>query len=81
MFRASGLKHGTHLVERLASTRRPSSTPVTYSVGGQQYVAVVAGGGGAHDITWAALTPEIDSPAGSPSLWVFKLPKAARKAP
>ena len=79
MFRASDSSTGRVLWSaRLDAS--PSSTPVTYSVGGQQYVAVVAGGGGAHDITWAALTPEIDSPAGSPSLWVFKLPAAARKA-
>ena len=77
-FRASDSRTGKTLWSARLDAA-PSSTPVTYSVGGQQYVAVVAGGGGAHDITWAALTPEIDSPAGSPSLWVFKLPKAASK--
>ena len=76
MFRASDSATGRILWSARLDAA-PSSTPVTYSVGGQQYVAVVAGGGGAHDITWAALTPEIDSPVGSPSLWVFKLPAAA----
>jgi alcohol dehydrogenase (cytochrome c) len=79
MFRASDSATGRILWSARLDAA-PSSTPVTYSIGGQQYVAVVAGGGGAHDITWAALVPEIDSPAGSPSLWVFKLPKAAQKA-
>jgi alcohol dehydrogenase (cytochrome c) len=79
MFRASDASTGRTLWS-IRLDAAPSSTPVTYSAGGQQYVAVVAGGGGPHDITWAALTPEIDSPAESPSLWVFKLPTAARKA-
>jgi alcohol dehydrogenase (cytochrome c) len=79
MFRASDSATGKTLWSiRLNAT--PSSTPVTYSVGGQQYVAVVAGGGGAHDVTWPAMTPEIDSPPGGASLWVFKLATAGRKA-
>ncbi len=51
----------------------PNSSPVTYSVQGEQYVAVVAGSGflsSAH----SSLTPEIDNPAGGTTLWVFKLP-------
>ncbi len=51
----------------------PSSTPVTYSIAGQQYVAVVAGKGG--PVAWTALTPEIPNPPGGTTLWVFKLPK------
>ena len=51
-----------------------SSTPVTYSVGGQQYVAVVAGNGG--PVAWPHLTPEIANPLGGTTLWVFKLPDA-----
>jgi alcohol dehydrogenase (cytochrome c) len=53
----------------------PSSTPVTYSAGGAQYVAVVAGNGG--PVAWPYLTPEIANPAGGTTLWVFKLPDAA----
>ena len=52
----------------------PSSTPIAYSAHGQQYVAVVAGGGNPHDITWRAMTPEIDDPADGVTLYVFKLP-------
>ena len=51
-----------------------SSTPVTYSIGGQQYVAVVAGNGG--PVAWPQLTPEIANPVGGTTLWVFKLPDA-----
>ncbi len=50
----------------------PSSTPVTYSIAGQQYVAVVAGNGG--PVAWPYLTPEIANPPGGTTLWVFKLP-------
>ena len=53
----------------------PSSTPVTYSVGGKQYVAVVAGNGG--PVAWPYLTPEIENPVGGTTLMVFKLPDAA----
>ena len=58
----------------------PSSTPITYTAHGQQYVAVVAGGGNPHDLTWRPLTPEIDTAPDGTTLWVFKVPKAAKKA-
>src|SRR5580698_1032069 len=51
----------------------PNSSPVTYSVQGEQYVAVVAGSGFLSSAS-ASLTPEVDTPAGGTSLWVFKLP-------
>jgi len=53
----------------------PSSTPITFSAHGQQLVAVVAGGGGAHEATWPVLTPEIDNPTNATTLWVFGLPQ------
>ena len=72
VFRASDARTGKVLWEtRLNAV--PSSTPITYSAGGAQYVAVVAGGGGAHEATWPTLTPEIQNPAGGTTLWVFKL--------
>ena len=58
----------------------PSSTPITYSVNGVQYLAVVAGGGGAYDVTWTPLTPEIDNPTDATTLWVFKLPDSSDAA-
>jgi alcohol dehydrogenase (cytochrome c) len=54
----------------------PSSCPITYSVNGKQYVAVVVGNGGAHAITWPPLVPEIQNPpGGGAELWVFELPE------
>jgi alcohol dehydrogenase (cytochrome c) len=50
-----------------------NSSPVTYSVGGEQYVAIVAGGGGPLS-AGSGLTPEIISPSAGTTLWVFKLP-------
>ncbi|HEY7928945.1 MAG TPA: PQQ-binding-like beta-propeller repeat protein [Steroidobacteraceae bacterium] len=51
----------------------PNSTPVSYSAGGQQYVAVVTGGGGPLDGGVGVMTPEIQSPSGGTTLWVFTL--------
>ncbi len=51
----------------------PSSSPVTYDADGEQYVAVVAGGGTALDSAGDTLTPEIAAPTGTTTLWVFKL--------
>jgi alcohol dehydrogenase (cytochrome c) len=51
----------------------PSSSPATYSVDGVQYVAIIAGGGGAFDAGSRNLTPEIIDPAAGTTLWVFKL--------
>jgi alcohol dehydrogenase (cytochrome c) len=59
----------------------PSSSPITYAVNGEQYVAVISGGGGAFDGGARTFTPEIDVPAGGTTVVVFKLGKAARSAP
>jgi alcohol dehydrogenase (cytochrome c) len=61
------------LLWQTSLTSSPSSSPVTYAVGGVQYVAVVAGGGSNLDSVGSTLTPEIDDPTGTTSLWVFKL--------
>lgn len=52
----------------------PNSTPITYTADGVQYVAVVAGGGGPLDASIGTMTPEIVSPPGGTTLWVFRLP-------
>jgi hypothetical protein len=52
----------------------PSSSPITYSVGGKQYVAVVTGGGGPLDAFTGFLLPELYTPTGGNTLWVFRLP-------
>ena len=51
----------------------PSSSPATYSVNGVQYLAVIAGGGGAFDAGARGLTPEIIDPPAGTTLWVFRL--------
>jgi alcohol dehydrogenase (cytochrome c) len=54
----------------------PSSCPITYTVNGKQYIAVVVGNGGAHAVTWPALVPEIQNPPDhGAALWVFELPR------
>jgi alcohol dehydrogenase (cytochrome c) len=53
----------------------PSSAPITYSVGGRQFVAVVVGNGGAQAATFPALVPEIKNPPDrGAAIWVFELP-------
>jgi alcohol dehydrogenase (cytochrome c) len=53
----------------------PSSCPISYSVGGKQYVAVVVGSGGPQTATFPILVPEIQNPpAHGAAVWVFALP-------
>jgi alcohol dehydrogenase (cytochrome c) len=64
---------------RLRLNDVPSSSPITYTANGKQYVAVVVGNGGAQAATFPALVPEIQNPADrSASIWVFKLPNAPK---
>jgi len=73
-FRAYDDETGRILWETRLSAA-PSSYPITYTASGDQYVAVVAGGGNALEATRASLTPEIDVPVGNPVLFVFKVPR------
>ncbi len=76
-FRALDSRTGKVLWEaRLNAT--PNAFPVTFSAGGDQYVAVATGGGSSWDGATAAAGTEIVNPAGGTALWVFKLPAAAR---
>jgi alcohol dehydrogenase (cytochrome c) len=52
----------------------PNSFPLTYSVDGAQYVAVVLGGNTPFDLAYSSLTPEIAKSNGKRSIWVFRLP-------
>jgi alcohol dehydrogenase (cytochrome c) len=72
-FRAYDAATGTELWHSIVNAS-PSSSPVTFSVDGTQYVAVIAGGGGAFDSGSRSLTPEITDPPAGMTLWVFKLP-------
>jgi len=52
----------------------PSSAPITYSVDGEQYVAMVVGNGGAQTATFPVLAPEIQNPPDhGAAIWVFRL--------
>lgn len=73
-FRASDERTGRVLWQTRLSAQ-PSSYPVTFSAGGVQYVAVVAGGGGSLDGSGGILTPEIPAPGTGTTLWVFRLPE------
>ena len=57
----------------------PSSSPITYSAGGRQYVAVVAGNGGPQ--AWPFPTPEFANPGDGTTLWVFGLSGSDATAP
>jgi alcohol dehydrogenase (cytochrome c) len=53
----------------------PNSAPITYTVNGKQYIAVVVGNGGAQAATFPALVPEIKNPPDrGAAVWVFELP-------
>ena len=72
-FRALDQASGTPLWEvRLNAV--PNATPVTYTVGGKQFVAVATGGGGPHDADTIELTPETERASPSTTIWVFGLP-------
>jgi alcohol dehydrogenase (cytochrome c) len=74
-FRASDQQTGKVLWQTQLNAS-PGSSPVTYTVNGVQYIAVVTGGGGSLESTLgAALTPEIAGAASGATLWVFKLPE------
>jgi alcohol dehydrogenase (cytochrome c) len=53
----------------------PNSAPISYSINGRQYVAVVVGNGGAQAATFPGLVPEIMNPPDrGAAIWVFQLP-------
>jgi alcohol dehydrogenase (cytochrome c) len=51
-----------------------SGRPMTYSVGGRQYLAVGAGGTTSHGTGILGITPELKTTSGSNTLFVFALP-------
>jgi len=53
----------------------PNGTPITYEIGGRQYVALIAGYGSPSTTTWPGLVPEITlPPVRSSAVFVFALP-------
>jgi alcohol dehydrogenase (cytochrome c) len=54
----------------------PNGTPITYSVNGRQFVAMIAGYGSPSTTTWPGLVPEITiPPVRSSAVFVFALPE------
>ncbi len=51
----------------------PNAFPISYGKDGAQYLSITTGGGGPVDVSWQALTPEIQNPTSATTLWVFKL--------
>jgi alcohol dehydrogenase (cytochrome c) len=49
--------------------------PISYSVNGKQYVAVAAGNGSGLGRSLSTLVPDMRSPDGGSTLWVFALPE------
>ena len=57
----------------------PSNAPISDTVSGRQYVAMVVGNGGAQAATFPVLVPEIRNPPDrGASVWVFALPEKRR---
>ena len=53
----------------------PSAPPISYSVNGRQYIAVITGPGGYQSTSYSVLVPEIQNPPDhGASIWVFELP-------
>ena len=71
-FKAYDAATGAVLLE-VRLDQMPSSTPITFAIDGEQYVAVTTGGGNSVDILVSTLTPEIEPANGGVRLWVFKL--------
>ena len=56
----------------------PASVPMSYSVDGQQYVAMVVGPGASQSRAYMDLVPEFQNPPEhGATLWVFKVPATA----
>ena len=53
----------------------PESSPVTYSVDGKQYIAVVTGSGSPFGAASRAFVPETSAPAAGVAVVVFELPR------
>jgi len=55
----------------------PSSAPISYSVNGQEYIAVITGPGGFQSNAYLPFVPEIQNPPDhGPTLWIFEAPAA-----
>jgi alcohol dehydrogenase (cytochrome c) len=75
MFKAVDVETGKVLWQARLGTS-VQGFPITFAVGGRQYVAVSTGvGGGSPRVVPSLLAPEIHHPANGNALWVFALPE------
>ena len=72
-FRALDAENGT-VVWQIILNGPVSGRPMTYSIDGRQYVAIGAGGL-TQGTSFLTLTPELSTPSGSNTLFVFALPE------
>ena len=74
-FSAYDAKSG-QLLWRVRLADSPNGPPITYSVGGRQYVAVTTGSGSPFTHTFGNLIPHLRTPPNSSAaVWVFALPQ------
>ncbi len=76
-FRAFNAENGIVLWETILNGA-VSGRPMTYSVGGRQYLAIAAGGVTQATGILEGLTPELNTPRTGNTLFVFALPEQAR---
>jgi len=74
-FRAFNAKDGTVLWETILNGA-VSGRPMTYSVGGRQYLVIAAGGVTQGTGILEGLTPELNTPRTGNTLFVFALPES-----
>ena len=74
MFSAHDARTGARLWQ-LRLNDVPASVPISYSAGGQEYIAVIVGAGNPHSLAYNQLVPEFKNPPGhGTTLWVFEVP-------
>ena len=76
-FRAFNAENGTVLWETILNGA-VSGRPMTYSVGGRQYLVIAAGGVTQSTGILDVLTPELSTPRTGNTLFVFALPEQGR---
>ena len=74
-FRASDSASG-RMLWQVTLDQIASSSPMAFTAGGQQRIAVVTGGGNPNDVTTRLLTPEVKAGGAGVRLWVLGLPQA-----
>ena len=79
MFSAHDAKTGARLWQtRLNDV--PNSSPMSYSVNGTDYIAMVVGAGGFQSQAYDVLVPEIQNPPDrNATIWVFSVPLSASR--